>query len=886
SSASSTVLGDLTVTGTVSGNINPGFTTGSIVFQGASGLTQDNGNLFYDDVLDMLSIGHRATITASTGNILTRGSITASGAISAKELSIGGGSASFNLKDDLSSVFNVNETVGGNYMNINTTNGSELITLGNNTLYPNMSFYGDDFEFQGSSSGSFTFSNQNMVLNKSNLDIQKGGYLSFTNDIRTIGYLDSYNSTDSGTLFGTAVANNTALRTINTDLKIGTTRHGALILGAGDQEVLRISDATGSVLLNIGGYATVTPTSGDIATIGTVQAGSGFTVNSETVTDWTGNGITLSAGALTHSTANGYIHIPSNGASGQLLQYSGTAGTAKWITMSGDVVIADNGLTTIQSNSIALGDDTTGDYIKNIVAGDSITVTTGTGEGVTTTIAVTNNSITASKLAVTGNGISGQVLTSDGDGSFSWSDSLSLSGDLEITGALLVSGTTTLQDDLYIGGNATVTASTGDIATEGNITGSDITGDNVFANGNIYATGTLLIDGSSTLSNTNILGTLGVSGLTSLTSGYISSASSTVLGDLTVTGTVSGNINPGFTTGSIVFQGASGLTQDNGNLFYDDVLDMLSIGHRATITASSGNIATIGTVQAGSGFTVNSETVTDWTGSGITLSAGALTHSTANGYIHIPSNGASGQLLQYSGTAGTAKWITMSSDVVIADNGAVTIQANAVALGDDTTGDYIKNIVAGDSITVTSGTGEGVTTTIAVTNNSITASKLAVTGNGISGQVLTSDGDGSFSWSDSLSLSGDLEITGALLVSGTTTLQDDLYIGGNATVTASTGDIATEGNITGSDITGDNVFANGNIYATGTLLIDGSSTLSNTNILGTLGVSGLTSLTSGYISSASSTVLGDLTVTGTVSGNINPGFTTGSIVFQGASGLT
>ncbi|MDD4304570.1 MAG: hypothetical protein PHW42_04940, partial [Patescibacteria group bacterium] len=44
----------------ITGNINPGFTTGSIVFQGASGLTQDNGNLFYDDVLDMLSIGHRA----------------------------------------------------------------------------------------------------------------------------------------------------------------------------------------------------------------------------------------------------------------------------------------------------------------------------------------------------------------------------------------------------------------------------------------------------------------------------------------------------------------------------------------------------------------------------------------------------------------------------------------------------------------------------------------------------------------------------------------------------------------------------------------------------------------------------------------------------------
>jgi hypothetical protein len=40
-----------------SGSLNPGFTTGSVVFQGASGLTQDNANFFWDDVNNRLGIG-------------------------------------------------------------------------------------------------------------------------------------------------------------------------------------------------------------------------------------------------------------------------------------------------------------------------------------------------------------------------------------------------------------------------------------------------------------------------------------------------------------------------------------------------------------------------------------------------------------------------------------------------------------------------------------------------------------------------------------------------------------------------------------------------------------------------------------------------------------
>ncbi len=63
----------------------------------------------------------------------------------------------------------------------------------------------------------------------------------------------------------------------------------------------------------------------------------------------------------------------------------------------------------------------------------------------------------------------------------------------------------------------------------------------------------------------------------------------------------------------------------------------------------------------------------------ISTGAGTLTinHLTTTGYKHIPVSGASAQILQYS-AAGTAKWITVSGDVTIADGGAITIGLNKV----------------------------------------------------------------------------------------------------------------------------------------------------------------------------------------------------------------
>lgn len=111
-----------------------------------------------------------------------------------------------------------------------------------------------------------------------------------------------------------------------------------------------------------------------------------------------------------------------------------------------------------------------------------------------------------------------------------------------------------------------------------------------------------------------------------------------------------------------------------------------------------------------------------------------VTSTTGNIIISLPSTAA----INISGTAAgwtTPRKITLAGDLdgnVIIDGGSnVTLTANiipnAVALGTDTSGDYVANLTAGTGITITSGTGEQSQPTIAVTTNTYDAYGAAAT---------------------------------------------------------------------------------------------------------------------------------------------------------------
>ena len=182
-----------------------------------------------------------------------------------------------------------------------------------------------------------------------------------------------------------------------------------------------------------------------------------------------------------------------------------------------------------------------------------------------------------------------------------------------------------------------------------------------------------------------------------------------VSGDLTVTGTtttvnqtnldVSDNIiglNRGASTnandsGLIIERGSTG---DNAAIVWDESADKFTLGTTTSTPSATGNISvTTGTLVA------NVEGA---------LTGNASTASSAAKWT-------------------TARTITLGNDLsgsVSIDGSAnvtlnATIAANSVALGTDTTGNYVASLVAGANVTLSNNSGEGATPTIAVANSAI-----------------------------------------------------------------------------------------------------------------------------------------------------------------------
>ena len=124
-----------------------------------------------------------------------------------------------------------------------------------------------------------------------------------------------------------------------------------------------------------------------------------------------------------------------------------------------------------------------------------------------------------------------------------------------------------------------------------------------------------------------------------------------------------------------------------------------------------------------------------------------------------------------------------TSDITI----SATVQPNSVALGTDTTGDYVASASAGNGISI-SGSGEGAALTIANTG------VLSVAGTNNEITVSASVGNVTIGLPDNVTVSGDLVVDGNLTVSGSTT-----YLN-TATLTVEDNIVILNSNATGSPV--------------------------------------------------------------------------------------
>jgi hypothetical protein len=453
---------------------------------------------------------------------------------------------------------------------------------------------------------------------------------------------------------------------------------------------------------------------------------------------------------------------------------------------SGDVTLT----ATVEPNSVALGTDTTGNYMVGLAEGTGVTIIHTPGEGSTASVSIgqsvaTTASVTFAHVSadVTGN-LTGDVTgNADTASSLETARAISLAGDL--SGSVSFDGS----------GDVTLTAT---IGANSVALGTDTTGN--YMSDLTQGTGVTITHTPGEGSNATIAIGQAVETSSSVTFAHVSAP---LTGN--VTGDVSGNAGTatalqnsrtislaGDLSGSVSFNGTSDVT----------ITASVEPNSVALGTDTTGNY--VNDVTAGTGVTV---THTPGEGSSPTIAIGqAVGTSSSVTFAHVsaPITGnVTGDLTgnvtgNVSGNAGTAtalqnsRAISLGGDLSgsVSFNGTsdvtitATVQPNSVALGTDTTGNYMSDVTAGTGVTVTHTPGEASSATVAIGQAVGTSDNPSFAG-------VTAD-----AVQIGISAAGEIDTTSGNLTidsaGGTVTVDDNLIVSGDLTVNGTTTTVNTE----------------------------------------------------------------------------------------------
>jgi hypothetical protein len=340
---------------------------------------------------------------------------------------------------------------------------------------------------------------------------------------------------------------------------------------------------------------------------------------------------------------------------------------------NGQYLVADSAATEgvkWATANITLGTETTGDYVQSVTAGTGVTVTGGTGEGSIPTVAIGQDVGTGSSVAFAGLNVDSGTLYVDatnnrvGINDTTPSTALDVTGDGHFTTDLTVDGT------LY------ANHIHGDLAGPVYIHVKNTTASTIPSGTPVYITGTV---GSTQVaeiapadaSNPAKMPALGITdgNLIANANGHM-----VILGPL-----------DGFNTGSYalndeLYVAAGGGLTTSRPTGASDLVQV--VAHVGRINVNTGEII------VNCGPTSVAPNAISIPGN-IQTTGGQFTGSGA-GLTNIPAG-------QLSGTISSTN-----------------IGNDSVALGTKTTGDYVQTVSAGTGVTVTGGTGEGSTPTIAI----------------------------------------------------------------------------------------------------------------------------------------------------------------------------
>lgn len=374
------------------------------------------------------------------------------------------------------------------------------------------------------------------------------------------------------------------------------------------------------------------------------------------------------------------------------------------------------------------------------------------------------------------NTIAGKLEVSD---SADFKDNLSVQGNLAVGGNTTMSGTLTVDGEVTFKAGTNSNINLGDANTDNVVFNADVNSniipntDNAYDLGSstqewrhVYVDGTVNADNVAADSAT--IGTLTVTGDTTLNNTITVQDSAYITGDLDLGSNldVAGNVN---VIGTVVSEGA--LTVEDSAY----ITSNLDVGGNVTVAGNTtfantitvqdsayitGNLDIGGNVTStGTAFTISAETGSDDNvslGDTITFEAGEGINTTvSNNNIKIDGE------LATSSNKGVASF---STDNFLVSSGVVTIKDDGVALGTETTGNYVATIAGTTNEIEVSGSGsETAAVTIGLPDD------VTITGDLDVGGVATLD---------SVNLTGLLAVTGDLTVSNDFTVSGDFVVQG------------------------------------------------------------------------------------------------------------